>query len=81
MTKDGGKSWNEIGNTNEVYSRVVTGIGFLDDKIGFVGFRYESENNPTVYRTDNAGVTWEKLEIHLPYEYASDYATPRTPNV
>ncbi|MBO3444920.1 hypothetical protein [Clostridium sp. CCUG 7971] len=79
VTKDGGKSWNEIGNTNEVYSRVVTGIGFLDDKIGFVGFRYESENNPTVYRTDNAGVTWEKLEIHLPYEYASDYATPRTP--
>ncbi|RDY26271.1 exo-alpha-sialidase [Romboutsia weinsteinii] len=78
-TKDGGKTWSEIGNTNEVYHRVVTGIGFLDDKVGFVGFRYESDNNPTVYRTDDAGDTWNKIEVHLPYEYASDYATPLSP--
>lgn len=78
-TKDGGKTWSEIGNTNEVYHRVATGIGFLDDKVGFVGFRYESDNNPTVYRTDDAGDTWNKIEAHLPYEYASDYATPLSP--
>lgn len=80
-TKDGGKTWSEIGNTNEVYARVVTGVGFLDDKIGFVGFRYEDNNNPKVYRTDDAGSTWKELEIHLPYEYASDYATPLSPYV
>ena len=75
-TKDGGKAWTEIGNTNETSARVVTGVGFLDDKVGFVGFRYEDNNNLIVYRTDDEGSTWKELEINLPYEYASDYATP-----
>lgn len=79
ITTDGGKTFNEIGNTNEVYHRVVTGLGFIDDKIGLVGFRYESDNNPTVYRTDDSGITWNKLELNLPYEYSSDYATPLSP--
>lgn len=78
-TTDGGKSFSEIGNTNEVYHRVVTGVGFIDEKIGFVGFRYESDNNPTVYRTDDSGMTWSRLDINLPYEYSTDYATPLTP--
>lgn len=80
-TKDGGKTWTEIGNTNETYARVVTGVGFLDDKVGFVGFRYEDNNNPIVYRTDDAGNTWKGLRINLPYEYANDYATPLSPYV
>lgn len=80
-TKDGGKTWTEIGNTNETYARVVTGVGFLDDKVGFVGFRYEDNNNPIVYRTDDAGNTWKELRINLPYEYANDYATPLSPYV
>ena len=80
ITKDGGKTWSEIGNTNGVYPHVITGVGFLDDKIGFIGFRYESNNNPIVYRTEDAGLTWEELSIKLPYEYASDYATPLSPS-
>ncbi|MDU5022069.1 MAG: hypothetical protein E6269_16130 [Clostridiales bacterium] len=76
ITTDGGKTFNEIGNTNEVYPRIITGVGFLDEKIGFVGFRYENDNNPTVYRTEDSGSTWEKLDIKLPVEYISDYATP-----
>lgn len=76
ITTDGGKTFNEIGNTNEIYPRIITGVGFLDEKIGFVGFRYENDNNPTVYRTEDSGSTWEKLDIKLPAEYISDYATP-----
>ncbi|MGL5327983.1 MAG: WD40/YVTN/BNR-like repeat-containing protein, partial [Peptostreptococcaceae bacterium] len=76
ITSDGGKTYNEIGNTNEVYPRVITGVGFLDEKIGFVGFRYESDNNPTVYRTEDSGSTWTKLDIKLPVQYIDDYATP-----
>ncbi len=79
VTTDGGKTFKEIGNTNEVYSRVVTGAGFLDENIGFIGFRYENDNNPTVYRTDDAGKTWSKLEIKLPPDYSYDYATPLNP--
>lgn len=78
-TNDGGKTWSEIGNTNKVYARVVTGAGFANDKIGFIGFRYESENNPTVYRTEDAGKTWWKINIKLPSQYANDYATPLCP--
>lgn len=76
ISTDGGKTFKEIGNTNEVNPRIITGVGFLDDKIGFVGFRYEDDNNPTVYRTDDAGISWEKLDIKLPIEYNEDYATP-----
>lgn len=76
ITKDGGKTYNEIGNTNEVYPRIITGVGFLDENIGFVGFRYENDNNPTVYRTEDSGSTWEKLDIKLPNDYIDDYATP-----
>ncbi|MPM75539.1 hypothetical protein SDC9_122532 [bioreactor metagenome] len=76
ITTDGGKTFKEIGNTNEVYPRIITGVGFLDENIGFIGFRYESDNNPTVYRTDDSGITWEKLNIKLPVDYNCDYATP-----
>ena len=76
ITTDGGKTFNEIGNTNEVYPRIITGVGFLDENIGFVGFRYESDNNPTVYRTEDSGKHWEKLDIKLPIDYIDDYATP-----
>ena len=76
ITTDGGKTFKEIGNTNEVYPRVITGVGFLDEKIGFIGFRYENDNNPTVYRTDDSGDTWHKLDIKLPANYTYDYATP-----
>lgn len=79
ITKDGGKTWSEIGNTNKTYARVVTGAGFANDKIGFVGFRYENDNNPTVYRTADAGNTWNKLYIKLPSQYKDDFATPLCP--
>jgi len=78
-TNDGGKTWNEIGNTNKVYARVVTGAGFATDKIGLVGFRYENDNNPTIYRTTDSGNTWEKVNIRLPSQYSNDYATPLCP--
>lgn len=76
ITTDGGKTFEKIGNTNEVYPRVITGVGFLNEKIGFIGFRYENDNNPTVYRTYDSGNTWEKLDIKLPTDYSGDYATP-----
>jgi photosystem II stability/assembly factor-like uncharacterized protein len=78
-TSDGCKTWHEIGNTNAVYARVVTGAGFATDKIGLVCFRYENDNNPTIYRTTDSGSTWKKVYIKLPSQYSSDYATPLCP--
>lgn len=78
-TNDGGKTWKEIGNTNKAYARVVTGVGFTSDKTILVGFRYENDNNPTIYRTIDNGITWTKVNIKLPSQYESDYATPLCP--
>ncbi|WP_051280748.1 M56 family metallopeptidase [Anaerovorax odorimutans] len=78
QTSDGGKTWEEIGNTNEIYSRVVTGVGFANKKIGFVSFRYDTDINPIVYRTEDRGKTWEKcyLEISESFKSITRYATP-----
>ena len=78
-TSDGGITWNEIGNTNKVYARVVTGAGFATDKIGLISFRYETEKDPTIYRTTDSGATWKKVYIKLPAGYSNYNATPLSP--
>lgn len=81
QTSDGGKTWNEIGNTNNAYARVVTGAGFANGNIGFVSFRYDTDVNPMVYRTENRGQTWEKCSLEIPDSFKSivTYATALSP--
>lgn len=80
-TSDGGKTWNEIGNTNDVYQRVVTGAGFANKNIGFVSFRYDIDPNPIVYRTKNKGKTWARCLLEIPDSFKSitRYATALSP--
>jgi|GEM_PF-1875743 len=80
VTHDGGKTWSQIGNPNDVYARVPTGAGFADNQIGFMCFRYEfSDFEPAVCRTLDGGNTWEKLSITLPEEYDAYHKTPLSP--
>lgn len=79
LTHDGGKSWTEIGNPNEVYSRVATGVGFSTEDIGFVGFRYETDFQPAVYWTQDGGKTWEPFNLELPKEFDEYSKTPMSP--
>ncbi|MBE6082137.1 MAG: hypothetical protein E7205_05540 [Tissierellaceae bacterium] len=83
LTSDGGKTWHEIGNTNEVYPRVVTGAFFINDKIGFLSFRYDGYDtpDPVLLHTDDAGKTWTKCDILIPdiYKSTTDYATALSP--
>lgn len=81
QTSNGGKTWDEIGNTNDVYARVVTGAGFANSEIGFVSFRYDSDPNPVVYRTDDQGKTWAKCSLVIPESFKSitSYATALSP--
>lgn len=72
-TADGGKTWNEIGNANNVYAKMLTGAGFADENIGFLCFiRTDSSIAPTIYRTGDKGTTWEKLDIPVPEKYLSE---------
>jgi Antirepressor regulating drug resistance, predicted signal transduction N-terminal membrane component len=80
-TADGGKTWTEIGNTSDIYPHVVTGAGFTDSNTGFVSFRYDTDSNPVVYRTEDRGKTWTKcsLEISGSFKKITSYATAFSP--
>ncbi|KWX77089.1 WD40/YVTN/BNR-like repeat-containing protein [Paenibacillus jilunlii] len=79
-TGDGGKTWSEVkGNANEVYARVLTGAGFSNDKIGFMGFRYETDFQPAIIWTQDGGKSWTKLHIKLPDGCADYSLTPLSP--
>ena len=81
QTSDGGKTWTEIGNTNQVYPHVVTGAGFANKNIGFVSFRYDVDPNPVVYRTKDKGKTWTQCTLEIPDSFKSiaTYATALSP--
>ena len=79
-TYDGGKTWTEVvGDVNNVYARVLTGVGFANDDIGFLSFRYETDFQPAILWTQDGGLTWEKLYIKLPEEFDIYSKTPISP--
>lgn len=80
LTADGGETWTETGNVNEIYDFIVTGAGFANNKIGFICFRYVQDINPVVYRTEDGGKTWEKCDISIPESFKFSYATPYSPS-
>lgn len=56
MTSNGGKTWKPVsGNVNDVYSRMLSGGGFINDKVGFLCFRYESDFQPAICVTRDGG--------------------------
>lgn len=69
QTYDGGETWVEIKNLNDVYTGYMTCAAFANVDTGIVCFRYSEEYLSYVYRTENKGETWEKVNIDLPAEY------------
>ncbi|MFW5648717.1 MAG: M56 family metallopeptidase, partial [Candidatus Alkaliphilus sp. MAG34] len=65
LTYDGGKTWKEIGNVNNEWSRVLTAAAFADTNTGYLCFRYDIENIGRVYQTKDGGKTWKQLEIPI----------------
>ncbi len=79
-THDGGKTWTQIGNPNYIYPRVTTGLGFVNNQIGFLCFRYDfADFEPAICWTQDGGLTWEKLRITLPEEFDDYNKTPLSP--
>lgn len=65
LTHDGGKTWTETGNVNDVWPRVLTCGAFANDKVGFLCFRYDIENFGMIYRTTDGGKTWSQFDLGL----------------
>lgn len=55
-------------NLDELYPRVAEQLYFVNDKLGFVSFRYEVINGlqpPHLYRTEDGGKTWARVELPM----------------
>ncbi|HWP79155.1 MAG TPA: DUF4362 domain-containing protein [Candidatus Acidoferrum sp.] len=65
LTHDGGITWEETGNVNDVWPRVLTCGAFANEKIGFLCFRYDIEDFGRIYRTTDGGETWEQFDLGL----------------
>lgn len=79
-TSDGGKIWTVVeSNIDEVYGRMLSGAAFINEKTGFLCFRYETDFQPAVCMTQDGGLTWSKVAITLPDEYEQYNQTPLSP--
>ena len=65
LTPDGGVTWTETGNVNDVWPRVLTCGAFANDQVGFLCFRYDIENFGRIYRTTDGGNTWSQFDLGL----------------
>lgn len=79
QTSDGGKTWQELGNPNDLYAEHLTGAGFANKEIGFLGFRYYEDSGPVIYWTKDKGESWEKLVVSLPETFDEYQKTPLSP--
>ncbi len=63
LTYNGGITWNETGNVNDEWSRVMTAAAFADRDMGYLCFRYDIENIGRIYQTRDGGMTWTQFEM------------------
>lgn len=50
------------------YSRVAENMVFISQNVGYVSFRFEEINGccaPNLYRTEDGGVTWQRVELPM----------------
>lgn len=72
-TSDGGKTW-EVINTDPFNRGMgsISGITFINDKLGFLGAFRPSGNEGELYRTDDGGLSFKKVD-YPPHEVKSNH--------
>ncbi|WIY61759.1 WD40/YVTN/BNR-like repeat-containing protein [Bacillus arachidis] len=72
-TSDGGKTW-EVINTDPFNRGIgsVSGVTFLNDKLGFLGAIRPSGNEGELYRTDDGGLSFRQVN-YPPHEVKLDH--------
>lgn len=72
VSKDEGETWERVAAPFPEGSFLVTGFTFLTDDLGFITVK--STQSPSLYRTEDGGTTWNKVEIEHPKYYTMAYA-------
>ncbi|ENQ3078774.1 glycosyl hydrolase [Bacillus cereus] len=72
-TSDGGKTW-EVINPDPFNRGIgsISGITFINDKLGFLGAVRPSGNEGELYRTDDGGLSFKKVD-YPPHEVKLDH--------
>jgi len=55
-TTDGGESWTKVGSGQ--IDNIISGVSFIDSKIGYIGYEYLTGMESNLYRTTDGGVTF-----------------------
>ncbi|UJL46195.1 hypothetical protein KFZ58_17860 [Virgibacillus sp. NKC19-16] len=80
-TNDGGKNWEQTGSADT--SRMLTSGGFINDSLGFLSFGAERRNDqpplPSLYRTEDGGENWNRVEVPIPAEYHGIFTIAEVP--
>lgn len=68
-TTDGGKTWSQVSTTGASSGQLPTGgglwgVSFLNDSVGWA--TSSEKNSPVLFRTDNAGRSWQAQTLTLP---------------
>jgi len=74
-TMDGGKSWSSIAIQTLDAKAPIYGMHFINDSIGYIAVLQQAQKgyNSVIYKTNNSGVDWEKVNeipemiLHLDY--------------
>ncbi|MBY0756426.1 hypothetical protein K5V21_13305 [Clostridium sardiniense] len=63
-TRDAGATWKVInGDPFSGWSGGAAGITFLNDKLGFLALSHSGGSNADLYRTDDGGLSYKKVEL------------------
>lgn len=63
-TRDGGATWKVInGDPFSGWSGGAAGITFLNDKLGFLALSHSGGSYADLYRTDDGGLSYKKIEL------------------
>jgi len=62
-TADGGESWTKVGSGP--ITNIVSGVRFIDSKIGYISYEYMDGMESNLYRTTDGGVTFTPVILGI----------------
>ncbi len=77
-SNDGGETW-WVGDKYSMYTGTVTGAGFVSPDVGFISYRYYSDQGPEISRTTDGGKTWNRMLVDIPSYLKKYKMTPLSP--